>query len=82
VCMGCHMILPAQFSNAVRHGEEFVFCPYCSRILFYEEVSESEELFFDDETSGALYDPEEDDEEDFEDDDKDDEKPDNEGSDF
>jgi len=75
VCMGCHMILPAQFSNNVRLGQEFVFCPYCSRILYYEESSEDEELFFDTEDSGALYDPEEMEEEEFEeDDDKEEEK--------
>jgi predicted nucleic acid-binding Zn-ribbon protein len=27
VCTGCHMILPAQFANSVRLGEEIVFCP-------------------------------------------------------
>jgi predicted nucleic acid-binding Zn-ribbon protein len=74
VCMGCHMILPAQFSNNVRLGEEFVFCPYCSRILYYEESSESEDLFFNAEDSGALYDPEEMEDEDFEEDDKEEEK--------
>ena len=37
VCMGCHMILPTQFANMVHLGDEFVFCPYCSRILYYEE---------------------------------------------
>jgi predicted nucleic acid-binding Zn-ribbon protein len=75
VCMGCHMILPAQFSNNVRLGEEFVFCPYCSRILYYEESSEGEELFFDTEDSGALYDPDEMEEEEFEEeDDKEEEK--------
>jgi predicted nucleic acid-binding Zn-ribbon protein len=75
VCMGCHMILPAQFSNNVRLGQEFVFCPYCSRILYYEESSEGEELFFDTEDSGALYDPEEMEEEEFEEeDDKEEEK--------
>ena len=73
VCMGCHMILPAQFSNNVRLGEEFIFCPYCSRILFYEETSEEEELFFDAEDSGTLYDFEEEDD-DFEEDDKEEEK--------
>ena len=56
VCMGCHMILPAQFANNVRLGEEFVFCPYCSRILFYEESAEGEEEFFDTEDSGTLSD--------------------------
>ncbi len=42
VCTGCHMILPAQFANEVREGESIKFCPYCSRILFYEEAEESE----------------------------------------
>ena len=72
VCMGCHMILPAQFSNNVRLGEEFVFCPYCSRILFYEE-SETDELFFDIDDSGALYDPDEIDEEELEEEEKEEE---------
>ncbi len=36
VCSGCHMTLPAQFANDVRLSEEILFCPYCSRILFYE----------------------------------------------
>ena len=71
VCMGCHMILPAQFSNNVRLRNEFVFCPYCSRILFYEESSDDEELYFDIEDSGALYDPDDVDDEEFEEDDKD-----------
>ena len=74
VCMGCHMILPAQFSNNVRIGEEFIFCPYCSRILFYEESPSDEELFFDTEDTGALYDSDEVDEEEFEEDDKEEEK--------
>ena len=42
VCTGCHMILPADFANEVREGDSVKFCPYCSRILFYEEVSEDE----------------------------------------
>jgi predicted nucleic acid-binding Zn-ribbon protein len=56
VCTGCHMILPAQFANVVRTGEEIVFCPYCSRILFYEESDQDEEEFFDVEDSGSLSD--------------------------
>jgi predicted nucleic acid-binding Zn-ribbon protein len=56
VCTGCHMILPAQFANMVRMGEEIVFCPYCSRILFYEEAEQGEEEFFDAEDSGSLSD--------------------------
>ena len=74
VCMGCHMILPAQFSNNVRLGEEFIFCPYCSRILYYEESPAEEELFFDTEDAGALYDSDEIDEEELEEDDKEEEK--------
>lgn len=42
VCTGCHMILPANFANEVREGEDINFCPYCSRILYYEEVSEDQ----------------------------------------
>lgn len=40
VCNGCHMILTVQFVNEVRRGEGIMFCPYCSRILFYQEESE------------------------------------------
>ncbi len=43
VCSGCHMILPAQFANEVRKGEKVMFCPYCSRILFYEAPAEDDE---------------------------------------
>jgi predicted nucleic acid-binding Zn-ribbon protein len=56
VCMGCHMILPTQFANHVREGVEIVFCPYCSRILFYEESEQEDEDFFSDEDSGSLSD--------------------------
>jgi len=74
VCMGCHMILPAQFANNVRQGEEIVFCPYCSRILFYEESEQEEEEFFDDETSGSLSDLDDMEDEDYDDDEEEDEK--------
>ena len=48
VCSGCHMILPANFANEVREGEDINFCPYCSRILYYEEVAEDQqEDYFD-----------------------------------
>ncbi len=55
VCTGCHMRLPAQFENEVRMGEEIRFCPYCSRILFYEE-SEEEPMFFHEDDAGSLAD--------------------------
>ncbi len=37
VCSGCHMILPAQFVNDVHDGEEIMFCPNCSRIIFFQD---------------------------------------------
>ncbi len=57
VCNGCHMILPAQFVNEVRSGNRIIFCPYCSRILYYEESEEEggDQLFADIE-SGSLSD--------------------------
>ena len=74
VCMGCHMILPVQFANEVRIGEEFVFCPYCSRILYYEESAEGEEDFFNTEDTGSLSDLDDIEEEDYEEDEEDEEK--------
>jgi len=73
VCMGCHMILPVQFANEVRIGEEYVFCPYCSRILYYEESAEGEEDFFNIEDTGALSDLDESEEDEYEDDDEEEE---------
>ncbi len=40
VCTGCHMILPLQFVNDVKKSEGIMFCPYCSRILYYPENEE------------------------------------------
>ena len=74
VCMGCHMILPAQFANNVRHGEEIVFCPYCSRILFYEESEQEEEDFFNEEDSGSLSDLDDMEDEDYDEDEEEEEK--------
>ncbi|MCR4713269.1 MAG: nucleic acid-binding protein [Treponemataceae bacterium] len=56
VCDGCHMILPAQFANEVHNGEKIVFCPYCSRILFYQDVEEGETEYFHLEDTGSLSD--------------------------
>jgi len=45
VCMGCNMILPPQFVNDVRSEKEIIFCPNCTRILYYqEEEHPSEEI--------------------------------------
>jgi predicted nucleic acid-binding Zn-ribbon protein len=56
VCSGCHMILPAQFANDVHEGEEIVFCPYCSRILYHEESLGDDDHLFDTESVGSLAD--------------------------
>jgi len=40
ICQGCFMELPQQFANTVRRNDDINFCPYCSRILFYEESEE------------------------------------------
>lgn len=57
VCTGCHMILPAQFANEVRIGDKIVYCPYCSRILYYmENNAEDENDYFDDDDAGSLSD--------------------------
>jgi predicted nucleic acid-binding Zn-ribbon protein len=56
VCNGCHMILPAQFANEVRIGDKIVYCPYCSRILYYVENPSGEDEFFNEEDAGSLSD--------------------------
>lgn len=72
VCDGCHMILPAQFANEVRKGEDIVFCPYCSRILFYQEQEEGSESFLNFEDAGSLVDfDDEDDDKDLDEEDSD-----------
>jgi predicted nucleic acid-binding Zn-ribbon protein len=74
VCTGCHMILPAQFANEVRQGEEIVFCPYCSRILFYEESEQGDAEYFDNEDSGSLSDLDDMDDDEFEEEEEEEEK--------
>lgn len=73
VCTGCHMILPAQFSNTVREGDNILFCPYCSRILFYEESEDGEnENYFTMDEAGSLADDEDYGDDDFGDEDDED----------
>ncbi len=67
VCTGCHMILPGQFANEVREGENILFCPYCSRILYYEASSEGEQITYYNDT-GSLADSDDELEDEFEDD--------------
>ena len=61
------MILTPEFINEVRRGQEIRFCPYCSRILFFDNVTSTatheEETFFQDDDAGSLADLFEDDEE-------------------
>ncbi|MGI0530214.1 nucleic acid-binding protein [Treponema socranskii] len=72
VCQGCCMFLPAQFANEVRKNEDILFCPYCSRILYYEETSEDQKQNF----TGSLANLDDDDdfEDDFEDEDEENEE--------
>lgn len=67
VCTGCHMILPGQFANEVREGENILFCPYCSRILFYEPSTEGDQITYYNDT-GSLADSDDELEDEFEDD--------------
>jgi len=58
-CSGCHMLLPAQFVNDVREGEGILFCPYCSRILHWEQEVADEEMVVEgisEEDAGGLAD--------------------------
>ena len=47
---------PAQFVNEVRSGSKIIFCPYCSRVLYYQEAEEQSEQLFVDIESGSLSD--------------------------
>ncbi|MFO8064329.1 MAG: zinc ribbon domain-containing protein [Spirochaetota bacterium] len=53
VCTGCQMILPNQFVNDVQRGDDILFCPYCSKIVFYagegdaQDSEEQSETFAD-----------------------------------
>ncbi|MCR5761557.1 MAG: DNA-binding protein [Sphaerochaetaceae bacterium] len=53
ICQGCHMELPQQFANDVRKDEDIHFCPYCSRILYYEPSEEDEK--FDNAVHGDIH---------------------------
>lgn len=37
ICSECHMVLPIQFVNDVHRMDSIMFCPYCSRILFFDD---------------------------------------------
>ena len=77
VCSGCHMILPMQFVNDVRilddpekmskqlEDGDLKYCPYCSRVLFFQD--DGEEAFYPDSAEGIFDMDDIDDEEDTED---------------
>lgn len=65
VCDGCHMILPSQFANEVHKGEKILFCPYCSRILYYEEAEESDSSYYTMGEAGSLADLDDDEDSEF-----------------
>lgn len=67
VCEGCHMILPYQFATEVRRGDNVLFCPYCSRVIYYEEVQNGEEQYYSPEDTGSLIDYDNEDDDDFSD---------------
>ena len=46
VCMGCNVLLPHQFVNDVRREDTILFCPNCSRILYYQHEDHAEEIAF------------------------------------
>ncbi len=58
VCEGCHMILPVQFANEVRRGEKILFCPYCSRVIYYKPAENGEAAtdYYSMEDTGGLAD--------------------------
>ena len=52
VCTGCNMVLPMQFVIDLRLKQfngEIDTCPYCSRMIYYDKLSDDEEkrYFFD-----------------------------------
>ncbi len=57
VCTGCQMILPNQFVNDVRAAQEILFCPYCSRVVFYaEDDVDADDVGFSDSDEEGLAD--------------------------
>ncbi|MFB3925482.1 MAG: zinc ribbon domain-containing protein [Syntrophales bacterium] len=36
ICEGCHMNIPPQMYNELQKGDEILQCPFCSRIIYWE----------------------------------------------
>lgn len=60
LCTGCNMILPSQFANEIQSETELKYCPYCSRVLYYEasdiELEDADEFAFGNSDIGGLSD--------------------------
>ena len=57
VCTGCQMILPNQFVNDVRSASDILFCPYCSKVVFYaEDDTSADDIGFSDSDEEGLLD--------------------------
>jgi predicted nucleic acid-binding Zn-ribbon protein len=41
VCEGCHMNLPPQMCNELQKSTEIVQCPFCSRIIYWDDRGEN-----------------------------------------
>jgi len=37
VCYGCHMNIPPQMYNELQKSEDFMQCPFCSRIIYWDD---------------------------------------------
>jgi len=37
-CLGCNMNVPPQLYNILQRGNTFEYCPYCNRIIYWEEI--------------------------------------------
>lgn len=42
VCGGCHMNIPPQMYNDLQRFDEIMQCPYCGRIIYWEDRSKDE----------------------------------------
>ena len=42
ICSECHMVLPIQFVNDVHRSDSIMFCPYCSRILYFDDKNDDQ----------------------------------------
>ena len=42
-CLGCNMNVPPQLYNILQRGNTFEYCPYCHRIIYWEEIMKDPE---------------------------------------